>query len=189
MQLREGRIYRTKELRRWSANPTRLAERLVADGKLVPLRKGLYHCPRQSSWGVVPPEREEILRAALDGAPFLISGSSTWNALGLGSTAVFATPLVYNTKFSGEREIAGRRFYFRRVRFPRKPSREWHVVDLIEHRLEAGVDLASVLQNLSAALRAGRFDASRLMAMASAYGTRATMAAIHGVIQASAPIQ
>jgi hypothetical protein len=55
------------------------------------------------------------MRAFLDGGPFVFTSPERWNALGLGSTAVFAAPLVYNTKRSGAFELGGRRFVLRRV--------------------------------------------------------------------------
>ena len=65
-------------------------------------------------------------------------GPERWNALGLGSTAVFAAPLVYNTKRSGAFELGGRRFVLRRVGFPPNPPPEWFVVDLFENADRAG---------------------------------------------------
>src|SRR3990170_8802520 len=79
---------------------------------------GLFVHPRRGRFGVVPPSDEELLRAFLCGAPFVLTGPDRWNALGLGTTAVFAAPLVYNTKRSGTFELGGRRFVLRRVAFP-----------------------------------------------------------------------
>lgn len=53
---------------------------------------------------------EVLLEALLDGEPFIISGPQMWNALGLGSTAMFAATLVYNTRRTGEYTLDGRRF-------------------------------------------------------------------------------
>ena len=40
--LQPGRAYRTRDLRAWSANPTRLARRLVGEGRLREAARGLY---------------------------------------------------------------------------------------------------------------------------------------------------
>lgn len=69
----------------------------------------------------------------LEGSPFVFTGSEHWNALGLGTTAVFAAPLVYNTKRSGTFQFGGRKFVLRRIAFPENPPPEWFVVDLLEH--------------------------------------------------------
>jgi hypothetical protein len=65
-------VYRTRELKRWSANPPRLAQRLVRDGQLVQLAHGLFAAPRNSRFGQVPPTDEALLRAfspQREGAP------------------------------------------------------------------------------------------------------------------------
>jgi hypothetical protein len=183
MRLTLGRVYRTAELKRWASNPTRAAEQLVATGELTKLRHGLYYRPQQSKWGAVPPARDEVLRAFLRDTPFVETGSSQWNALGLGSTAVFATPLVYNSKVSGEETIGTFRFAFRRVRFPRQLTAEWFVVDLIQNRHMAGLDAEILVQRLRSALTEGRFDAALLRRMAAAYGTRETQATVADAIR------
>ena len=40
-----GRVYRTRELAKWSANAPRLARRLVDEGTLLPLAHGLFAYP------------------------------------------------------------------------------------------------------------------------------------------------
>lgn len=187
MELIAGRVYRTADLKRWGTNPTRMAERLVATGKLRRLRHGLYYHPQPSKWGVVPPARDEVLRAVLSDTPFVVTGSGVWNALGLGSTAVFATPLVYNGKLSGEATIDVFRFAFRRVRFPHSVNTEWFVVDLIQNRAMAGLDVETLRQTLRAALMDGRFDAVQLQQMAAEYGTRETQALVTDAIRAVTP--
>ena len=106
--LRPGRAYRTKDLSAWGANSPRLAKRLVREGRLVELAHGLFAHPRKGRFGVVPPSDEEVMRAFLDGGRFVFTGPDRWNALGLGTTALFATPLVYNTKRSGTFKLGGR---------------------------------------------------------------------------------
>lgn len=187
MKLIPGRIYRTADLKRWGANPTRMAEQLVAAGQLRKLRHGLYYRPQRSKWGVVPPAREEVLRALLKGTPFLVTGSGAWNALGLGSTSVFATPLVYNSRLSGEITIDAFRFAFRRVRYPHPVNTEWLVIDLIQNRDMAGLDIETLRQTLRAALRHERFDAVRLQRMADEYGTRETQALVTDAVRDVAP--
>jgi len=57
--------------------------------------------PKLGRYGPFPPADHELMRGFLEGGCFVFSGPSRWNALGLGSTAVFASQLVYNTKRSG----------------------------------------------------------------------------------------
>lgn len=178
--LTPGRVYRTAEFARWGRNPARLAKRLVRAGELVELRRGLYVQPEWSVWGAVPPDSRALVRAFIKGGAFLFTGSAQWNALGLGSTAVFAEQLIYNTKRSGHFTLDDRPFEFRRVRFPRRPTAEWFAVDLIEHRKRAGVSADQLVLALARAITLGRFangdslNIERLRVTAAAYGTRAT---------------
>ncbi|MBK9965237.1 MAG: hypothetical protein IPP07_10205 [Holophagales bacterium] len=181
-----GRVYRTRELGQWSANAPRLAKRLVRDGQLLRLAHGLFAAPGRSRFGEVPPTDEALLRAFLDGEPFVFTGPERWNALGLGTTAVFATPLVYNTKRSGRFTFGSRQFLLRRVAFPEKPTPEWFVVDLFENAEQAAASPEELRDTLEAALRAGRFDRDQLASMATRYGSRRTQALVKAALGASA---
>lgn len=183
--LQAGRVYRTRDLTSWTANASRLARRLVQEGQLVPLAHGLFSAPERSRFGAVPPTDQELMRAFLDGADFVFTGPELWNALGLGTSAVFATRLVYNTKRSGSFEFAGRRFQLRRVAFPPSPPTEWFVVDLFENAHKAGASPEALAQNLQRALRHGVFDRQRLDAMTRRYASRATASLINAALEAS----
>ena len=177
-RLTPGHVYRTRDLARWSANPTRLAGRLVRDGALVRLRHGLFAAPRRSRFGLVPPTDEALLDAFLGGGLWLVTGPPRWNALGLGATAVFALPLVYNTKRSGVFDLGGRSFMLRRVRFPADPTPEWFAVDLLSNAGMAGVGSDAITDGLRKAVAAGRFDPERLRATAREYATRQVQARV-----------
>jgi hypothetical protein len=186
--LEPGRAYRTRDLRRWGANPTRLARRLVGEGKLREAAHGLYYAPIESRFGRAPAREDEILRAFFAGSPFVITGPPRWNALGLGSTAMFAATLVYNTRRTGDFTFDGRRFLLRRVLFPESPPPEWFVVDLLQHHEMAGASLADLGERLVATLREGRWNRERLREMAGAYGTKATLAIVERCLDAAGPV-
>lgn len=186
-RLKPGRAYRTRDLRRWSANPTRLARRLVNEGKLREAAHGLYYAPIPTKFGPAPAADEELLRAFLGDRSFLITGPPHWNALGLGSTAMFAVTLVYNTHRTGEVVLGGRRFMLRRVYFPRNPSPEWFVVDLLQHHDMAGAALSELRKGLKATLRVGRWNRDRLREMAKVYGTKATLALVEDALRETKP--
>jgi hypothetical protein len=177
-ELEPGRAYRTRDLRRWSANPTRLARRLVDEGRLREAAHGLYYAPIPTRFGPAPASDEELLRVFLGGDRFLITGPPYWNALGLGSTAMFAVTLVYNMLRSGEFKLGGRRFLLRRVHFPVNLSGEWFVVDLLQHHGMAGVALSELRIGLIGTLREGRWDRRQLLEMAQRYGTSNTQALV-----------
>jgi len=182
-RLEPGKVYRTVDLRRYDQNPTRLAAKLVSAGRLRRLRKGLYYAPKQSIFGEVPPSEDEFLRSFFRGRPYLRSGPMVWNGLGLGATAVEATPLVYNTTRTGIVQVGGRRLELRRVAFPRRPSAEFFVVDLLENLGRAGVDADTVRRALRAAVKARRFQSDALLDMAARYGGRATSAIVHEAVE------
>lgn len=186
LPLDPGRVYRTRDLERWSRNPTRLAARLVERGTLRRLGHGLYMRPRASSFGYVPPADEDLLRAFLGDAPFVITGPPAWNALGLGATALHADTLVYNTKRSGTFTLGGRTFRLRRVAFPENPPAEWFVVDLLKHAGEAGVSREELVQAVERALSAARLDTDRVRLMAERYARRSVRVLLEPLLAAPA---
>lgn len=180
-RLDPGRVYRTSHLARWSANPTRLARRLEDEGKLEKLGHGLFYAPVESRFGRVPPTDQALLDAFFDGSPWTVTGPPKWNALGLGSTQLFAKPLVYNTKRSGETRIGGRTFQLRRVAFPTEPTSEWFVIDLLRNAASVGLDRAELATRLRVALEAGRYSVSTLADMATRFGRRSEQALVREV--------
>ena len=143
--------------------------------------------PRESRFGDVPPSDEDLLRAFLGDAPFVVTGPPAWNALGLGATALHVDTLVYNTKRSGAFRLGGRTLRLRRVAFPENPPAEWFVVDLLQHAGEAGVSREEVVQAVERALAAGRLDTDRLRLMAERYARRSVRALLDMTLAAHAP--
>lgn len=156
--------------------------------KLREAAHGLYYAPVESRFGPAPAREEEILRAFFGKSPFVITGPPRWNALGLGSTAMFAATLVYNTRRTGEFTLDGRRFLFRRVLFPDNPPPEWFVVDLLQHHEMAGVSLAEIEARLVATLREGRWSRNRLREMANTYATKATLGFVERCLAAEGAV-
>lgn len=185
-KLKPGRVYRTKDLAKYGKNPPRIAKRLVAEGQLQPLARGLFVHPESSKFGQVPPSREELMRAYLNGGRFIFSGPEQWNALSLGSTALFVSQLVYNEARSGEVELGGRHFTLRRVAFPESPSAEYFAVDLMKNHRKAGVSLGQVVAELSRAVVEGRLEPSKLRRSAKRYGTKSTETVVQKAIEAAA---
>jgi hypothetical protein len=174
VRLVPGRVYRTRDLARWGANPTRLAASLVGSGRLTRLAPGLYLAPLKTRFGAAPPTADALLQALLSGDSYVVTGPERWNALGLGATALSPARWVYNRKRTGDFELGGQRLHLRRVAFPNRPTAEWLVIDLLENLQFAGVDAAVVESRLAAALADGRFDLEALREMAERYGTQRT---------------
>jgi len=174
--LHSGRVYRTIEFAAWTSNPARLVDALAARGVLRRIAHGLYmRVDRTKFGGVRRADDDELLRAFLADDNFVVTGSEAWNALGLGAKAVLSAPFVYNHQRTGEVTLDGRRFVFRRCKFPRQPSPEWFVVDLLANHETAqlGLDDASVA--LVRALKRKRFDPERLARVAADYGSVETL--------------
>jgi hypothetical protein len=176
--LEPGKVYRTRDLARWGANPTRLATRLVRDGHLVALGHGLYGCHRPSFFGPALPDDAAVMRALLGSDDFVFSGPATWNPLGLGSTQLSAATFVYNRKRSGNFEFGNRTYLLRRVDYPDEVTPEWRVVDLFRHRMQAGVDAATLVRNLRHAIKEQRFDVAALLVAAERYAEHAVASLI-----------
>lgn len=172
MTLEAGKVYRTAHLVPWGANPTRLANRLEREGRLRRLGHGFFHAPAKSRFGDVPPSNKALLDAYFDGTPWVETGPPKWNSLGLGSTAMFAKTLVYNTKRTGAVKVGKRGFELRRVGFPVDPPPEWFVIDLLRHADSVGLDLADVEPRLAHAVERGRFSRDTLVEMAARFGRR-----------------
>ena len=174
LSLEPGRVYRPKDFADQAQNPTVVLERLVSEAKLEHLGFGLYHCPRQGRFGPRPPDDEELLRAFLGGKDFVLSGPAFWNALRLGPTGLAAVPLVYNPARSGVLKVGRRTFEFRRVRFPKKPTREWYAVDLLNHAPQAGASPEDLVASLASALAASSLDRLAFQSALEEFGTRST---------------
>ena len=188
-KLKRGKAYRTRDLARYGKNPSRLAKRLVTEGRLQPLARGLFVHPERSKFGQVPPGREELMRAYLNKGRFIFSGPEQWNALGLGSTAMFASQLVYNETRSGEVKLGGRSFTLRRVAFPDAPTAEYYAVDLMKNHRKAGISLAQIETELCRAIAEGRFKPSKLRSNVKRYGTKSVETAVENAIAAAVEVE
>lgn len=177
-----GRVFRTGELAHLTPNPSRLAHRWVARGVISKLRKGLFAVPNPKWFGNAPPREEDLLRSFLKGTPYIETGPPAWNPLRLGSTQLFAYPLIYNHLRSGTFDLDGRIFRLRRVRFPYPPPLEWFVVDLLENLESVCLSSEEAETGLVEQLAGDRFDRARLMEMASTYGTQETRALVKRAI-------
>lgn len=169
-----GRVYRTEDFLRRTQNPTRLAARLVAEGRLERLGHGLFFAPRMTRFGAAPPSADELLRALLKGDRYRITGPERWNALGLGATAISPNLLIYNRRRTGTFTLGGLRLELRRVEFPTQDSAEWYVIDLLENLERAAAKPDRIELGLTTALAAGRFRKGRLLELANRFGTRRT---------------
>jgi hypothetical protein len=160
-RLRPGRVYRRKDLARWSTAVDRHVQQLVEEGRLKKVSGGLYMTPRLTRFGAAPADQEEMVRSFLADDRFLVVSPNAYNGLGVGTTQLYNKPVVYNRKRHGDFELNGRPFEFRRrPSFPKTVSEEFLLVDLL-HNLERLAEDRDVVRERALA-RAREFDRKRL---------------------------
>ena len=104
---------------------------------------------------------------------FLVFSPSAYNAVGLGTTQLYNRTLVYNHKRHGVFQLGNRQFDFRvKPRFPKKLSREFLYVDLLNNLNELAEDRDVVLSQARSKL--STFDLKRLQEAVKNYGNMAT---------------
>jgi hypothetical protein len=171
--LQAGRVYRREDLARLSTAVDRHLRELVATGKLKKLAQGLYHAPKQSSFGPLPPADEQVVGGFLRDKDFLVFSPSAYNAVGLGTTQLYNRTLVYNHKRHGVFRLGNRQFDFRvKPRFPKKLTPEFLYVDLLNNLDELAEDREAVLGQARSKLPS--FDAARLQRAVDSFGNVGT---------------
>jgi hypothetical protein len=171
--LHPGRVYRRAELAQWSKSVDRHARELVDQGVLQKLQNGLYYYPKHSAFGQVPADERELVRRFLKEDDFLLTSPNAYNTLGLGTTQLYNTHVVYNHKRHGRFTLGGLPFEFRRKpRFPRKLTEEFLLVDLLNNLPALAEDTEMLRAN--ARSKAKELNASKLQLAARNYGKVAT---------------
>jgi hypothetical protein len=172
-ELQAGRVYRREDLARLSNAVDRHLNELVATGLLKKLAQGLYYAPMSSKFGPLPPTDEQVVRGFLRDKDFLVFSPSSYNTVGLGTTQLYNSTLVYNHKRHGVFKLGNRDFDFRvKPRFPKKLTSEFLYVDLLNNLGELAEDSDAVLSQ--ARTRLLSFNPSRLQQALDSYGNMAT---------------
>ena len=177
--LRSGKVYRREDLLASSNSVDRHLRELLVAGRLKKLAQGLYYAPRESSFGQLPPDDHELVSAFLRDEHFLIFSPSSYNSLGLGTTQLYNTTLVYNHKRHGRFTFGNRTFDFRvKPRFPDKLSEEFLFIDLINNLNSLAEDKVATL-NL-AAHKKSTLDKDKLSTALNFYASVATKKIVSG---------
>ncbi|MBI5243362.1 MAG: hypothetical protein HY922_06695 [Elusimicrobia bacterium] len=175
--MRLGRVYRRQELGGLTTAVDRDLKTLVESGDIRKLGYGLYYRPKKNVLGDAPPGRKELVRAFLKTDDFLITSYNHFTNLGLGLTQVYNDTIVYNHKRAGEFRLGGRRFQFRLVpAYPKKLSKEYLLVDLMNHLRELPDDISAVRRNLK--YQINEFDHSKVSEYVRRYGRPAARRAL-----------
>ena len=171
--LQTGCVYRREDLARLSNAVDRHVREFVAAGRLEKLAQGLYHAPKQSAFGPLPPTDDEVVQGFLRDQDFLVFSPSSFNAVGLGTTQLYNRRWVYNRKRHGVFKLGNREFDFRvKPRFPKKLTDEFLYVDLLNNLDELAEDRDAVLDQ--ARRKVASFDSARLDRAIKSFGNMAT---------------
>ena len=172
-ELQAGQVYRREDLARLSNAVDRHLRELVSKGMLKKLSPGLYHAPKQSNFGPLPPADEQVVKGFLRDKDFLVFSPSYYNAVGLGTTQLYNRTLVYNHKRHGLFKLGNRQFDFRvKPRFPKQLTLEFLYVDLLNNLDELAEDRDAVLSQ--ARNKLSSFDPALLQQAVDSFGSMAT---------------
>lgn len=161
-QLKPGKVYRREDLSKYSNAVDRHLAQLVTEGVLNKIAQGLYHYPKQTVFGPVPPEDEVLVRSFLKDDRFLLTSPNSYNAMRLGTTQLYNKRVVYNHKRHGEVDLNGRKFFFHKTPyFPQKATLEFLLVDLVNHLDTLAEDREMVLKNVFAKAKTMNFNKLR----------------------------
>jgi hypothetical protein len=171
-KMQPGKVYRRKNLEGLTTALDRDLKTLVQRAEVKKVGPGLYYRPRTNVFGVAPPSDADLVRAFLKSEDFLLTSYNHFTQLGLGLTQVYNVPVVYNHKRTGQYRLGGKQFLFRVVpSYPKKLTREFLVVDLLNNlkRLPDNTDV--VLENLKS--RLSEFDQRKMKDSLERYGSPA----------------
>ncbi len=167
--LQPGQVYRRQNLTRWSTSVDRHLEELVEEGTLQKLSGGLYYYPEKTVFGAVPPKEDVLVQSFLKDNRFLLTTPNLYNSLGVGTTQLYNTRIVYNHKRSGEFTFGNRKFVFRvKPHFPKKVTPEFLLVDLVDNLNSLAEDPVEVLEKISS--KAATMDRKKLNQAVTHYG-------------------
>ncbi|HEV2833400.1 MAG TPA: DUF6088 family protein [Hanamia sp.] len=168
-QLKPGGVYRRTELANWSKSVDRHLDELLSDGTLQKLSQGMYYVPKETAFGKTPPDEKTLVQSFLKDDRFLLTSNNAYNSLGLGTTQLYNEQTVYNHKRHGKFKLGNRTFNFKmKPHFPKKLTKEFLVVDLVNNLKELAEEQTVVLQNLT--VKVSEMDKKKLKQSVAEYG-------------------
>jgi hypothetical protein len=180
--IKKGEVYRRSDLEYYSTAIDRHLATLTKDGTLVKLNQGLYYAPKQSKFGVVPPDDHQVVKRFLKDEDYLLVSPNTFNSLGLGLTQLYNTTWVYNHKRKGEFQLNGKTFEFKlKSAFPKHITREYLLVDLLNNLENLAEDESQAIEKLQFNMR--NFDTDALMKATQQYGTGKTKRTLKTIVR------
>lgn len=114
-QLIPGRVYRRADLEPFTSAVDRDLKKLLSNNFLHKIAGGLYYLPKKSSYGLLPPDEDQLIQTFLKVSNYLKVNWNDYNKLGLGLTQLYNKVVVYNYKRHKRKKLAGFLFDFRRL--------------------------------------------------------------------------
>ena len=180
--IKQGEVYRRSDLEYYSTAIDRHLAQLTKDNTLIKLNQGLYYAPKQSKFGVVPPDDHQVVERFLKDEDFLLVSPNTFNSLGLGLTQLYNTTWVYNHKRKGEFQLNGKTFEFKlKSSFPKNITREYLLVDLLNNMESLAEDQSETLNRLPNNI--ANFNTDALMKATQLYGTGKTKRRLKSIVR------
>jgi hypothetical protein len=179
--LKPGRVYRRADLDQWSTSVDRHLQQLTKSGDLEKLSGGLYYVPKETAFGKAPASEQELIAAFLKDDHFLVTSPNDYNTLGVGTTQLYNSRKVYNTKRHGTFKLGKRSFDFVRKPFvPAKVSQEFLLVDLLNNLKNLSENQPALLDNIKR--KAKELDQRKLKHLADNFGTVRTRHTLEPVL-------
>lgn len=180
--LTPGRTYRRSDLAELSSNIDRHLQTLVKEGLLKKLSTGMYVAPKNTDFGEAPPDENSLLKSFLKDDHFVVYSPSQFNSLGLGSTQLYNSRVVFNRKRTGNLDVGGRSYSFKLWReAPKTLTTEFLVVEFLNRLNELAEDRNSLLENLRSKLV--DMDTGKLLRTANRFGTLSTQKKLKHLLQ------
>ena len=182
LHIKPGEVYRRSDLEYYSTAIDRHLAQLTKVGTLVKLNQGLYYAPKQSKFGIIPPDDRQLVERFLKDDDFLLVSPNTYNSLGFGLTQLYNSIWVYNHKRKGEFQLNGKTFEFKlKSSFPKNISREYLLVDLLNNIEELAEDQSQTLDKLNNNIDS--FNAEALMKVTQLYGNGKTKRKLKSIVR------
>lgn len=179
--LKRGGVYRRADLAQWSNAVDRHLAMLVDEGVLEKISGGVYYVPKETVFGVVPPEEKAVVRSFLKDDNFLLTSPNAYNSLGVGTTQLYNKRIVYNHKRHGEFNLGGKDYFFHsKHHFPKKLTPEFLLIDLVNNLETLAEDKEMLLRNVFA--RVVSMDHKQLRKSLNNYGNVKTKALLASVL-------
>ncbi|WP_249219830.1 hypothetical protein [Chitinophaga sp. HK235] len=179
--LRSGEVYRRADLAQWSNAVDRHLVMLLKEGLLEKVSAGLYYVPKETVFGVAPPDEKVLVRTFLKDDNFLLTSPNAYNSLGVGTTQLYNKRIVYNHKRHGEFNLGGKEFFFHsKHHFPKKLTPEFLLVDLVNNIDTLAEDKEVLLKNVFAKVTS--MDRKQLKRSLDSYGNVKTKSLLSPVL-------